>query len=158
MSDHDHDHDHDDESAGEGRQLTRIEDVRTFLLAGNARFTLVSKRTATRFSYRIRASEDKRVFFVGVLTGTNNEAHYAYLGTIRPAHLEYTWGHKSKIAASAPSSNGFAWFWDHVRAGRLPATVEVWHEGRCGRCGRTLTVPQSIERGIGPDCAQQMAA
>jgi hypothetical protein len=29
----------------------------------------------------------------------------------------------------------------------------VWHEGRCGRCGRKLTVPESIESGFGPECA-----
>jgi hypothetical protein len=26
------------------------------------------------------------------------------------------------------------------------------HTGKCGRCGRKLTDPQSIARGIGPDC------
>ena len=35
----------------------------------------------------------------------------------------------------------------------LPKTVEVWHEGICGRCGRKLTVPESVERGLGPECA-----
>jgi hypothetical protein len=34
---------------------------------------------------------------------------------------------------------------------------KVHHEGRCGRCGRTLTVPESIESGIGPECAKKMA-
>lgn len=32
--------------------------------------------------------------------------------------------------------------------------VEVWHEGSCGRCGRKLTVPSSIETGLGPECAE----
>jgi hypothetical protein len=38
--------------------------------------------------------------------------------------------------------------------GKTPAEVdlEVWHEGRCGACGRRLTVPESIERGLGPEC------
>jgi hypothetical protein len=42
-------------------------------------------------------------------------------------------------------------------AGRIPETVEIWHEGRCCRCGRRLTVPESIYAGIGPDCAGKMA-
>jgi hypothetical protein len=39
---------------------------------------------------------------------------------------------------------------DHT--GVLGRLLEVWHEGRCGRCGRALTVPESVERGIGPEC------
>jgi len=30
---------------------------------------------------------------------------------------------------------------------------ELMHEGRCGRCGRPLTRPESIQSGIGPICA-----
>lgn len=30
--------------------------------------------------------------------------------------------------------------------------------GRCYRCDRTLTVPASIHRGLGPDCAKKVAA
>jgi hypothetical protein len=28
-------------------------------------------------------------------------------------------------------------------------------QGRCKRCGARLTDPESIERGIGPDCAKK---
>jgi hypothetical protein len=38
------------------------------------------------------------------------------------------------------------------REGILGATLEFWHEGRCGRCGRRLTVPDSIASGYGPEC------
>ena len=30
--------------------------------------------------------------------------------------------------------------------------AELVDAGRCARCGRRLTDPQSLERGIGPDC------
>jgi len=33
--------------------------------------------------------------------------------------------------------------------------LEIWHEGRCGRCNRKLTVPASIALGIGPECGQR---
>jgi hypothetical protein len=48
----------------------------------------------------------------------------------------------------------FNWTWSRLLSGRLPVTVEICHEGSCGRCGRRLTDPQSIERGFGPECAK----
>lgn len=45
--------------------------------------------------------------------------------------------------------------WFGKTAGQDLPECEVWHEGRCGRCGRKLTVPESIETGIGPDCAKR---
>jgi hypothetical protein len=35
--------------------------------------------------------------------------------------------------------------------------MELWHEGRCGKCGRALTVPESIESGLGPVCESREA-
>jgi len=34
----------------------------------------------------------------------------------------------------------------------------VFHEGACGRCGRTLTVPESIASGFGPECIRYVCA
>lgn len=34
----------------------------------------------------------------------------------------------------------------------LPPNYGMFHAGRCGRCGRLLTTPESIESGLGPDC------
>jgi uncharacterized protein DUF6011 len=128
-------------------------DIPTFVLAGNAIFTLSNPETGGRFTYRVRASEDGRVHFVSVLTGTDNENSYRYLGVIRRGAFEH--GRKSTIGASAPSARAFAWFWAH-RADPSPAVV--LHSGRCGRCNRTLTVPQSLETGLGPECAGRVAA
>ena len=40
----------------------------------------------------------------------------------------------------------------------LPEGYEARHEGRCARCGRALTVPESIDSGFGPECARKVAA
>ena len=34
----------------------------------------------------------------------------------------------------------------------LPPSLTAMEESRCGRCGHELTDPESIARGIGPDC------
>lgn len=50
-------------------------------------------------------------------------------------------------------ARGFAWFWRTLTNGRdFPAGFEFWHEGRCARCSRRLTVPESISSGFGPEC------
>lgn len=124
--------------------------ARKFILAGNARVTLESAKTGTRFTFRVRASDDGALHFVSVLTGSDNESDYTYLGTIRAD--AYSHGRKSKIGADAPSAAVIAWAWPRIAAGRIPEGLNVWHEGRCGRCALPLTDPVSIASGFGPTC------
>lgn len=135
--------------------MAHITDARAFILAGNAIFTLRNTTTGNRFTYRIQVCDDKpTLFFVSVLTGPDNTSAYSYLGLIREAC--YTHGRKSRLAVDAQAAVVFQWFWQHLD--RLPACVQVHHEGRCGRCGRLLTVPESIESGFGPECTRLMRA
>lgn len=63
----------------------------------------------------------------------------------------------SSVAFEDVKQRGFAWLWRFlVDEKPLPEGVQFWHEGRCGRCGRRLTVPGSIEIGFGPDCASEL--
>jgi hypothetical protein len=142
------------------KQITDAKFSREFALAGNATLTLVSVKTGTRLTFRVRASNcpipqgeaAKPPWFVGVLSGRDNESDYTFLGTIF-VDGTYRHGRKSKITPDAPSAKGFAWVWSFLSRGELPPGCEVWHQGKCGRCGRKLSVPESIERGLGPECA-----
>jgi hypothetical protein len=129
--------------------------AREFLLAGNARVTLVSGKTGVRFTYRVRRPEGvdpKRPHFVALLRGPDNEEDYAFLGTIfHDGH--FVMGRNSRISGEAPSARAFRYAWSALHCFAMPHGVEVWHEGRCGRCGRALTVPESVARGLGPECA-----
>lgn len=58
------------------------------------------------------------------------------------------------LQASQILEKMFVWTWNQVHKGLLPPEIEVWHEGACCYCGRKLTVPASIELGVGPDCAE----
>lgn len=144
----------------EGR-LTDPEAIRKFALAGNARLTLVSERTGVRFTFKVRQALDDRTqqpkefWFVSLLNGSDNESDFAYLGTV-DRDWNYGHGRKSRIGPDAPSAKAFNWLWRHIRLGQMPKQTEVWHEGRCGRCARPLTVPASIETGFGPDCAEKL--
>lgn len=143
----------------EGHRLAG-EHVAQFVLAGNARFTIVSRRTGARFTYRIRAKKDadSPTFFVAVLTGPDNEADYEFLGTLfgEGGERGFFHGKKSRIARGAPSAKAFAWFWHRIAKRLDLEQCEVWHLSHCGRCGRDLTTPESIALGIGPDCAEMM--
>lgn len=131
--------------------------AKVFILAGNATFTLVSKKTGVRFTYRVRASKSGGPrYFVSVLTGSNNESDYEYLGTIFPEGLRYYHGKKSRISPTAPSAKAFEWFFGRLIAGRPTEEAEIHHCGKCGKCGRKLTVPTSIEIGLGPECADKV--
>jgi hypothetical protein len=48
----------------------------------------------------------------------------------------------------------FDYVLNKLKTNKLPEFVEVWHEGKCGKCGRALTVPSSILTGIGPECSK----
>jgi hypothetical protein len=128
-------------------------DVRRFILAGNATFTIVSAKTGTRFTYKIRAKEvdgGSTLHFVSVLTGSDNENDFTFLGTVFGG-TRFKHSAKSHIGEEAPSARAFAWAFGRILADTL-TNASVHHEGRCGRCGRKLTVPRSIELGLGPEC------
>lgn len=137
-----------------------IETITAFLFAGKARFTLVSTKTGTRYTYRVtKAENDEGPWFVSVLTGSDNEFDYSYMACIFPdnrGRLVHT--RKSRITSDAPSAKALAWYLHHLATGSDSIeAVEFHHAGACGRCGRTLTDPESIETGLGPVCAGLVA-
>jgi len=138
-------------------QFDSAEAALGFMMAGNATVTLVSTRTQARFTYRVRASDDGAVHFVGLLNGPDNESQYAYIGYVKRG-VYFHGGAKARVARDAASCKAFAWAFMMLSRGELPDTLEVWHEGKCGRCARKLTVPESIASGFGPECAGRMIA
>lgn len=139
-------------------KLQNPQDVLSFALAGNATITIRSIASESRFTYKIKQCADKpTLWFLALMNGPDNENHFQYLGNIRTLDgkdftLEH--GRKSSVSVDAVSWKAISWFWAHVNQNSMPTTVECWHEGRCGKCNRKLTVPESIERGIGPECAK----
>jgi hypothetical protein len=131
-------------------QLTTWDAVREFIFAGHARFTLRSLKTGMRYTYQVKVKKQDLeagktgpdvTYFVALLRGPDNVSDYRYLGVLRKPGNFWT------IA--------LVWMLDRLkvdRTGVLGVALEVWHEGKCGRCGRTLTVPESVASGIGPVC------
>lgn len=125
-----------------------------FMLAGKATLTLKSLKSGEHLTYSIQAPKKKQVdgpsHFVKVRTGND----FAYLGFI--ASGKFIHGRKAELPANSPQSRAFAWAYENLAAKHMPTTCEIWHEGTCGRCARPLTDPDSIARGLGPDCLSKM--
>lgn len=127
-------------------------DIREYVFAGNAVFTIVSTATGNRFTYKVRKQAND-TYLISLLTGDDNMSAYTRIARY------YT---KSKIDGKpfvylfsenreAPSRKAIMYFFYHLD-NPLYYGIKFYHEGRCGCCGRRLTTPESIERGIGPEC------
>ncbi len=125
--------------------------LRKSMMAGKAIVTFVNEKTGNRFTYRIKMKKDMSVGFVSLLGGCDNENDYRYLGCIFDG-INYTNTKKSTISKDAQSNRVFEWVWNHLD--NLPSYIKVLHSGRCLRCARLLTVPESIESGFGPECVK----
>lgn len=137
-----------------GAQMHDAIAIKTFVLGGNATFPLRSKKTGVRFTYRVRSNPTGDVHFVSVLTSPDS---YSYAGIIRRATLStYTTTAKSFATREAPSQRAITWFLNLLHENVVSNEIEFFHCGRCCVCGRELTDPESIARGIGPVCVGKL--
>ena len=135
-------------------------DVKKYITAGYACFTVRNANTGNRFTYRVKMprnvnkySPNVPIRFVSVLMSHDNSSSYRYIGFTRNGEFVHG-GQRAFANRDAQSVKAFGWVWNHINA--LPDCIEVWHEGHCGRCGRKLTVPESIASGIGPECIKRV--
>jgi hypothetical protein len=134
------------------------ENVARFVFAGEANFTLVS-RSGNRHTFvcdkRRGATDQAPAWFVRVLTGPDNTSDYDYIGMFVDGELRLT--RKSALSKDDPRVKGVASFLKSLVTKGLPPewVAETWHDGRCGMCGRLLTVPESVATGLGPECSKK---
>lgn len=131
---------------------------RSFVLAGRAVFT-VSNPSGRRYTFRVvhKPGSDKfgPVWFVSLLTGPDNTSDYSYIGIVDAETGEVRLTARSRCSEDSRPVAVVRWALRHVWDGRaLPDGYGLHHEGKCGRCGRALTVPSSIESGLGPECVK----
>jgi hypothetical protein len=125
-----------------------------FIFGGNALFTVKNPKTENRFTFKVTKHKKEDIFFVKVLT---NPDVYEFIGSIRPG-TRFKHSKKSRISDEAQSVKVFDFVFNTLITKSLPQFIEIWHEGRCCACGKTLTTPESIQRGIGPECFRRNAS
>lgn len=144
--------------------------IRQYVEAGNATVTVVSKATGKRYTLKFTRppeegdayKDERRPIWVKLLNGSDNVSDYVFLGTVWRedgkwvnGDLRYVHSKKSSVGVDAPGCKAARWLIAALGPSKsedVLAQCEVWHEGRCGRCGRKLTVPSSVESGFGPEC------
>lgn len=129
-----------------------------FFEGGRALFT-VSNNKGDHYTFRItkpkRDEKGNPPYFISMLTGPDNTSDYNYLGLYIPQYNNVKLTSKSKFTAESTPVKVLNWAFKMVAEGReLPPGYSILHEGKCCRCGRTLTTPESINNGIGPECAK----
>lgn len=129
-------------------------DARKFITAGAAIFTLQGIRD--RYTYRVnRAEADEQRperYFVQLLTGADNLNDYTYIGMLDMSTGTVRLTRASKLTAESAPVKAFNWAISRIWRESEISPARIYHVGRCGRCGRALTVPSSIESGFGPEC------
>ena|SRR5688572_10503618 len=134
-----------------------------FIMGGKALFTIRNKETGGRFTYKVNIPKDQEpdnssVFFVKLRTHGDGDGAYKYIGFINwyQDRWRFLYGHKSKLPNWEPGIKAFEFVFNNILSvGRTSNVLEVWHEGKCGRCGLTLTDPESIITGYGKICANK---
>lgn len=143
-------------------RLTTPESLGRYLLAGRAVITLRSLATQNRATLKLgrkRGDEGKPVeagpVFFRALAAPDNERDFHYLGCLVNGRYKKAQSYVREFPAAALAALWLARALHEGKLGVVLRQAEVWHEGRCGRCGRALTVPESIESGFGPECRKE---
>lgn len=153
--------------------------TKEFVVAGKAIFTVETDPEYARkndlkphYTFRVKFSKGKPkagrpnemwpdTYFVGILTGPENTKDYSYLGMLDKDTGKVRCTVKSYLPqdhlVTLLLNRTLALIWAGDTKPIEDAGFKLHHEGRCGRCARLLTVPESIESGIGPECAGRVA-
>lgn len=138
----------------------------TFLLAGKAVFT-VSNPAGEHHTFKVRRVESEWpagsgkmtvTYFVNAKTDVEI-AQFGYIGILDIAKGTIKCTAKSMYVPGSKQYDVASWATQAVIGQKLiPAGYHIEHAGHCGKCGRTLTDPESIHRGIGPECWKVVGA
>jgi hypothetical protein len=142
------------------RKSITTEQFRNFIFAGRSIFTLENSETGNYLTFKVKQIKKnyKPVpgqFAVECKSLGDKDYGYRFLGFINL--LERTFKNRC-YDKSWVGYKTFVWLLKNIeRLEEFPKLV-IYHEGRCCKCGMPLTVPESIDSGIGPDCKKTMYA
>ena len=125
--------------------------VREKKIKGGA-FTLRSIATGVEYTYKISRSEYNGRWYTHISVETQY-MKFVRVGTYSNGRIYH-----KREQVTTPTATAIAFVLNTVEQGRtewLDSVMEVRHTGKCILCGKTLTDSESIERGMGPECAKR---
>lgn len=120
-------------------------DFPKLLLAGNALLTFQSNKTGNHLTFHIVESTEPNWYTV--------RHKGKVIGAINFDKLQFEI--KPPAPALNPVQEAFAWIWKHsIWPETLDRHLTIYNHGKCVRCGRDLTTPESITLSLGPECVK----
>ena len=126
-----------------GHVIKGRQNIIDFLFGKKAKFTLKSMKTGVGIPFVSK----NMIKYIAVYT----QVKHIYLGALTKKYVggEMQLSFKACEQYSCDAMWAFEWFARHFHE---YDRIQIWHQGVCSHCGRVLTDPKSIERGIGPKC------
>ena len=134
-----------------------------FMVAGKAIWTLgvpesfqKEKDSKPHYTFKVNKAKTGDMYFVNLLTGPDNMSDYTYVGMLNTSNGEVKLTKASKLSSDSICfrllNRVMSRVWADEVTKILEAGFTLHHEGRCGRCAKRLTTPESCEAGFGPEC------
>jgi len=108
-----------------------------------------------KINYKAASGNYRENWFINLLSGPDNQSDYTYVGMLVNGQVQLSKASKyTKDSWPVKILNRvLACYWAGEQNKIMAAGWNVHHEGACCVCGKPLTRPDSINAGIGPDCA-----
>lgn len=147
-------------------------DALRFMLAGCSEFIMISGKTGKRLHYRLdkkeaqntkndkdqtnKTSEQKFIYWlnVGINNGTLSYAGVLYFDS-NDHRFKFGKGARGTLTPDDIRVKSILYVLNNFVNQKYDINVKIMHIGKCGKCGKKLTDPESIMIGLGPVCAKQ---
>ena len=114
-----------------------------------APFTIRSKKSGKDYTFKISQVPFKDNNYIHIKVETEY-LNFKYMGWYRDGKII-----NKKLEVNTPASQAVSWFLRQMFSNNfdnLNQSVDIFHLGKCLKCGKTLTDSNSIEVGFGPVC------
>jgi hypothetical protein len=114
-----------------------------------APFTIRSKKSGKDYTFKISQVPFKDNNYIHIKVETEY-LNFKYMGWYKSGKII-----NKKVEVNTPASQAVSWFLRQMFSNNfdnLNQSVDIFHLGKCLKCGKTLTDSNSIEVGFGPVC------